>query len=119
MPYSRTDLETEALEALEHVWFIQRVEATARTEYTLTLRLYIRPDLFVQAFLGERSGALYFALIEGSRRIYGMDRESGAWHVHPYDAPDTHLPLTEAPGPQPLLSFVADVESVLLSHDLL
>jgi len=51
------DLWLEAREALERVWFVQTLEETERTDLTLSLRLYIRPDLFVQAFAGELSGS--------------------------------------------------------------
>ena len=63
--YSKTDLLSEAQEALDGVWFVQRVEEVERTDFTISLRLYIRHNLFIQVFLGERSGSLYFALIEG------------------------------------------------------
>jgi hypothetical protein len=43
-----TDLLSEAQEALEKVWFVQSVEETERTDNTLSLRLFIRADLFVQ-----------------------------------------------------------------------
>ena len=75
--YSRADLVSEAQEALDSVWFVQRLEEIERTDITLSLRLYVRPDLFVQVFLGEQSGSLYLALIESGRRIFGIDNESG------------------------------------------
>ncbi len=81
------DLRLEAEQALDSAWFVQAVEEAERTDVTLSLRIHIGPDLFVQAFLGEVSGSLYFALIEGGRRIFGIDREANEWHVHPYKAP--------------------------------
>lgn len=117
--YSRTDLRLEAQEALENAWFVRSLEEIERTDRTLALRLTIRSELFVQAFLGERSGSLYFALVEGRRRIFGIDRESGEWHLHPFDSPDEHRPLPEGLGPRPLLSFLATVEDLLLRHELL
>ena len=119
MPYTRADLQCEAEEALESVWFVQHTEVYARTEITFAVRLYLREDLFVQAFLGERSGALYFALIERGRRIFGIDLEGGEWHRHPYDAPDQHEMLLHGPGPRPLLAFLVHVEEILLVHSLL
>jgi len=113
------DLRLEAEEALESVWLVQALEEAERTDTALSLRLHIRPDLFVQAFLGEWSGSLYFALIEGGRRIFGIDREADEWHVHPYEAPHTHELLLEGLGPKPLLKFLARVEDLLLQHDLL
>lgn len=117
--YSTADLRLEAQVALERVWFVQSLEETERTDLTLSLRFYIRPSLFVQAFLGQCSGSLYLALIEGERRVFGIDREGGEWHLHPYDAPDRHEPLPEGLEPRPLLKFLARVEELLLQHDLL
>ena len=90
-----------------------------QTDKTISLRLYIREDIFVQAFLGEISNSLYFALIEGSRRIFGIDRECGEWHIHPFNAPHNHAPLPEGLEPRPLLTFLAKVEQLLLDQDLL
>ena len=117
--YSTVELRLEAQEALERAWFVQSLEEIERTDLTLSLRLHIRPALFVQGFLGQSSGSLYLALIEGGRRIFGIDRESGEWHLHPYDAPDDHEPLPEGLGPRPLLTFLARVEDLLLQYDLL
>lgn len=117
--YSTTDLWLEAQEALDSVWFVQRLANIERTDQTLSLRLYIRPDLFVQVFLGEQSGSLYFALIEGGRRIFGIDREGDEWHLHPYDAPNEHRSLSLGLEPKPLLRFLTQVEDLLLEHSLL
>lgn len=117
--YSVADLRAEAQEALERVWFVQSVEEIERTDPTLSLRLYIRPDLFVQAFVGELTGSLYLALIEDRQRIFGIDLEAGEWHVHPYGDPDNHERLPEGLEPRPLLKFLAKVEDLLLRADLL
>jgi len=117
--YSRADLVSEAQEALDSVWFVQRLEEIERTDITLSLRLYVRPDLFVQVFLGEQSGSLYLALIESGRRIFGIDRETGEWHLHPYDAPTEHKVLLKGLEPKPLLKFLAQIENLLLEYHLL
>ena len=57
------ELRQEAEDALEHVWFIASLEEVERTDITLSLRLHIRRDLFVQVFSGVTSGSLYMALI--------------------------------------------------------
>ena len=117
--YSTADLRQEAHEALEKVWFVQSLEEVERTDLTIFLRLNIRSDLFVQAFYGAASDMLYLALIESGRRIFGLDRESGQWHLHPFSAPGEHKPLAEGLGPKPLLAFLAKVEDLLVQHDLL
>lgn len=113
------DLLVEAQEAMEKLWFLQGLQEIERTDRTISLRLYIRQDVFVQAFLGEITGSLYFALIEGSRRIFGIDRESGEWHTHPFESPHEHRSFPEGLDPRPLLKFLAKVEQLLLEHDLL
>ena len=113
------DIWQEAREALERVWFVDTMEETERTDHTLSLRLYIRHDLFVQVFAGELSESLFFALIDGTRRIFGIDREAGEWHYHPYESPHMHTMLPKGMGPKPLLEFLARVEDLLLEHELL
>ncbi len=113
------DLRREAFEALDQVWFIQGIEEVEHTDVTLSLRLRIRSGLFIQVFYGERSESLYFALIEGDRRIFGIDREHAQWHIHPFNASEIHQPLPEGLEPKPLLTFLARVEQLLLTHDLL
>jgi len=113
------DLRREVEEALEKVWFVGSIEESERTDITLSLRLHIRPKLFVQVFFGAKSGTLYLALIESGRRLYGIDRDAGEWHLHPYGAVDKHESLPRGLGPKPLLEFLARVEELLLEHDLL
>lgn len=117
--FSTSDLRWEAFEALENIWFVQSVEETERTDRTLSLRLYIRPGLFIQSFLGERSNTLYFSLIDGQQRIFGIDRVGDQWHQHPFAEPTRHEPLIEPMEPKPLLRFLAKVEELLLQEDLL
>jgi len=56
--YDVNALLAESREALHKVWFLQSLEVTDRTDLTLSLRLYIRHDLFVQVFLGDLTGSL-------------------------------------------------------------
>lgn len=113
------ELREEAKEALEHVWFIQSLEEYERTDITLSLRFHIRCDLFVQVFFGEKSESLYMALIEGGRRIFGIDREAGTWHMHPYEAVEKHESLTEGLEPRPIFTFLVRAEEFLLENDML
>lgn len=117
--YSIRDLHAEAEQAVERVWFVESLQFMERTDFSISLRLRIRPDLFVQVFLGELSGAIFFALIAGDRRIFGIDRDSGEWHLHPYHAPHRHEALPEGLEPKPLLRFIARAEDLLIEQDLL
>jgi hypothetical protein len=117
--YTIDDLYAEAQEAGERVWFVQSMQSVDRTDQTISLRLNIRTDLFVHVLLGELTGSLYFALIEQGQRIFGIDRHSGEWHMHPYEAPFQHVPFPDGLEPKPLLSFLSRVEDFLIQHDLL
>ncbi|HBZ57454.1 MAG TPA: hypothetical protein DEO88_18790 [Syntrophobacteraceae bacterium] len=117
--YSISDLYAEVQEAVERVWFVQSMQSVDRTDCTVSLRLSIRHDLFVHVFLGEPTNSLYFALIERAQRIFGVDRESGEWRLHPYDAPHQHVPFPEGLQPKPLLRFLSMFEDLLILHDLL
>jgi hypothetical protein len=119
MNYSLSALWREAEEALRTVWFINSLVETERTDITLSFRLMIREDLFVQVFSGQKSMSLYMALVEGRRRIYGVDREGDEWHVHPFEAADRHEPLPQGLGPKPLLSFLSRVEELLVKTAIL
>jgi len=79
---SGSDLHLEARETLDTMWFVRSLEDIKHVELVLSLRLTIRPELFVQAFPGERMGSLYFALVVGTHWILGIDRQGGEWHLH-------------------------------------
>ncbi len=112
-------IRAEAEEAVRRVWFVQSVEEVEHSDISLSLRLIIRPGLFVQVFVGERSRSLYMALIDEKRRIFGVDREFGRWHMHPYAAPQSHEPLTDHNPSKPLLNFLAKTEDIIVEYDLL
>ena len=108
-----------AFEALDSFWFIQTVEEIDRTDVTLSLRLHIRTGLFVHLFVGELTGAINLALIEGDVRIFGLDYHRDRWHLHPFSQPSAHLPFDEPLTPSPLQRFLVLVRDLLLEHDLL
>ncbi len=112
MNYGLSELWQKAHEALEKVWFVSELVETERTDSTLSLRLIIREDLFVQVFSGEKSKSLYLALIEGRRRIYGIDREGGEWHIHPFGNADRHEHFFQGLEPKPILNFLPKLKIV-------
>ena len=119
MKHDLLELWQEARKALETVWFVSSLEEIERTDFTLSFRLIIRDDLFVQVFSGEKSKNLYIALIEGSRRIYGVDREGDQWHIHPFENADRHQPFAQGLEPKPILTFLARIEELLIKNALL
>lgn len=114
-----SELLLEAQEAFRKVWFVQSLDVMERTDQTLSVRLIVKADLFVQAYIGEISASLYFALIEGRQRVFGIDRVLGEWHMHPYGIPESHVPFEQGLEPKPLLQFLSRVEEILLEQDLL
>lgn len=113
------DLLIAAQDAFQKFWFVQSLDVFERTDQTLSIRLTIKTGLFVQAFIGEITGSLYFALVEGRQRIFGIDRDAGEWHEHPFGAPEKHKPLEEGLEPKPLMKFLSRVEEILLEENLI
>ena len=109
----------EAAIAAERFWFIRSWQVTDRTKSTATVRFGIDAGFFVQVFLSERSSRLSLALIGASGRLYGRDFERGGWHRHPFGSQDVHEATHEGMSSQPVLQFMAEVEDILLSNDLL
>jgi hypothetical protein len=113
------DLLEEALAARDRFWFIQAFQLKERTDSTVTLHFIIGSELFIQVYYSERSGRLSFALIDTTGRIYGRDREYGIWHLHPFSQPQRHESTPEGMSPQPVAQFLAEVEKILVEHDLI
>ena len=113
------ELLNEAREAYSHFWFVQSLIEVERTGSTITVHFIIGPELYVQAYLSELSGRLSLALVDPSGRLYGRDRERGAWHKHPFDNPDWHEPTPEGMSSRPLLQFMVEVEEIALENELI
>lgn len=109
----------EAATTTARFWFIRSWQVTDRTYFTATVRFEIDNGFFVQVFLSERSSRLSLALIGASGRLYGRDRERGNWHRHPFGSPDSHQVTQERTSSRPVMQFMAEVEDILLSNDLL
>ena len=61
----------------------------------LHLRAHLADGSFADAFYNEATGKTAFALIKSERRIFGADN-TGGWHWHPFETPDSHNPTPEA-----------------------
>ncbi len=72
------ELRHEAEEASDSLWFIGALEEIERTDITLSMRLHIRPTLFVQVFLGTKSDSLTQDKVRcGHRRAHTLALSSG------------------------------------------
>ncbi len=63
---------------------------------------------FIEVFYNTATGKVSFALIREGNRIYGKDNAKSGWHMHPKDAPDTHVPCQ----PVTFSQFLAEVERI-------
>ncbi len=113
------DLIVEALAAKGRFWFIHSFEITARTDATVTIRFIIEADLFVQIFFSQRSKRFNLALIGASGRLYGRDKEHGFWHRHPFERPEEHEATPNGVSSRPISQFLAEVEKILIEHNLI
>ncbi len=60
----------------------------------LRLRAYLIDESFIETFFNEATQKVAFAHIRDGKRIFGADN-TGGWHWHPIDAPETHFPAKE------------------------
>ncbi len=113
------ELIAEALTARDQYWFIEDLQIKERTDSTVTLHFVIGSELFIQVFYSERSGRFNLALIGSSGRLYGRDKEYDYWHLHPFGQSENHQPTPEGMSPRPIIQFLAEVEKLLIDHNLL
>jgi len=56
-----------------------------------------------------QSPVVAFALIKAERRIFGADN-TGGWHWHPVDKPESHVPTSQAVT---FTEFLGQIEALL------
>ena len=44
---------------------------------------------FIDVFYNSQTGTTAYSLIDDGKRVFGADN-TGGWHVHPKDKPDSH-----------------------------
>ena len=71
----------------------------------LSLRVHLADDSFIEVFFNTATERVSFALISGSRRIYGKDNAKIGWHEHPAGTPQLHRPC----APVSFEEFLAEV----------
>ena len=75
----------------------------------ITLRVYLFDGSFVDAFHNQATGKTACALIKAKRRIFGADN-TGGWHWHPVDKPESHVPTSQAVT---FTEFLGQIEALL------
>lgn len=72
---------------------------------------YVHEGLFVRFYFNEITGTIAFALIEEQQRIWGIDYDNRrGWHLHPADAPTSHVGI----NPLSVPDIVGYLQKVLL-----
>jgi hypothetical protein len=62
------------------------------TDHTLICRFGINEDLYIHVYANDKKDKLNLALIVKNDRVYGIDREGGDLHEHPFNEVDKHIP---------------------------
>jgi len=61
------------------------------TDITLISRIGFSNDIFMQIYANETKEKLNIALVVGGERMYGVDKEGGFYHEHPFENPLLHI----------------------------
>ncbi len=60
------------------------------TDITLISRIGFSQDAFIQIYANTKKEKINMALVIAGERIYGIDKEGGFYHEHPFENPDYH-----------------------------
>lgn len=79
------------LENLSRLSFVEKIDFQTEV-FIVKGRVALLKHRFLQVYFNEITGTQAFALIEGKRRIWGIDFDSQRdWHIHPIENPDSHI----------------------------
>ena len=62
------------------------------TDITLILRIGFSFEIFIQIYANVKKDKINMALVIADERIYGIDKEGGIYHEHPFENPSLHIP---------------------------
>lgn len=60
------------------------------TDVTLISRIGFSYEIFMQIYTNVKKEKLNMAFIVAGERIYGIDKEGGFYHEHPFENPSLH-----------------------------
>lgn len=60
------------------------------TDFTVISRIALTQEVFIQIYANLKKNKMNMALVVGSERIYGIDKEGGFYHEHPFKNPALH-----------------------------
>lgn len=65
------------------------------TDITLISRIGFSFEIFIQIYVNIRKDKTNMALVVAGERIYGIDKEGGIYHEHPFENPVLHIPTQQ------------------------
>ena len=60
------------------------------TDITLISRIGFSFEIFIQIYINVRKDKVNMTLVVADERIYGIDKEGGIYHEHPFENPSFH-----------------------------
>jgi hypothetical protein len=85
------------------------------TDITLIARVGFSHEVFVQIYANEIKEKLNMALVVAGERVYGIDKEGGFYHEHPFENPLLHIEAK----PIEIENFVIESLEILKKLNLL
>ena len=61
------------------------------TDITLISRIGFSLEIFIQIYANSKKDKLNMSLIVTDERMYGIDKEGGFYHEHPFENPLLHI----------------------------
>ena len=77
------------IEKVSDIEQVSNFDINIQDNLTVKIRIYFTNILFIDVFYNSDTGRTAYNLIDRGKRIYGADN-TGKWHIHPFDNPDTH-----------------------------
>lgn len=65
------------------------------TDTTLISRIGFSHEVFIQIYSNTKKEKLNMALVIDGERIYGINKEGGFYHEHPFENPAFHIDIKE------------------------
>jgi hypothetical protein len=61
------------------------------TDITVIARTGLSFEIFIQMYANTKKDKMNMALLVANKRIYGIDKEGGSYHEHPFENPLLHI----------------------------
>ncbi|MEW5718870.1 MAG: hypothetical protein AB1817_09610 [Chloroflexota bacterium] len=100
------ELMRRLIDACQSCALVASYAIDAIDEDTLSVRVFLLDESFINAFYNLATDKTAFAWIHGDRRVYGKDNAKMGWHAHPFENPEAHEPCQSID----FASFLREVE---------